>query len=143
MVGYEGHREPFEVQCQSDALAFASVTVCKGLGRCSMILFAVVFSYLKLRDAGMTDEITADFTRPWVGAYASPLQEQKQQHLKGDGSTGTVAFEAMFWATLLLPIAFGRCMRLENSIIPKDFGQLVHRKILQSLGSGSGEPPQR
>lgn len=67
-AGYESAREPIEL-CHSDPdgkVTFLSLKVCKGLGRVSIIWFAVLFSYFKLRDS-MTSAMKDDFCRPGLG----------------------------------------------------------------------------
>ena len=66
-AGYEGMREPMEVRMRGDRekgqLDFGTILVSKGLGRLSIILFGILFTYLKLKDQ-MNDEIRLDFIRP-------------------------------------------------------------------------------
>ena len=65
--GYESWREIVEVQpaAESDPdtpYSFGSVGLVKGMGRISMLLFGLLWTYLKLRDS-MTEEMQIDFIR--------------------------------------------------------------------------------
>lgn len=99
--GYEGAREPLEIYSKDSKVGFLSISVSKGLGRLSIIWFAVLVSYFKLRERLVDDsEIKDDFRRPgWDilgdilgGQSGSPLEDTKPQSSKGDGFIETVAF---------------------------------------------------
>ena len=62
-MGYESHREPLEVKDRHVADHMAKLEVTKGVGRTSIILFALVWSYLEL-GAAITDHELEDFKRP-------------------------------------------------------------------------------
>ena len=64
-AGYESKREPFEVRIKKrpdGSTSMLRVTVVKGVGRCSVIWFAILFTYFKLREV-MTPEEMEDFRR--------------------------------------------------------------------------------
>ena len=65
--GFESWREVMEAKTSENIhdgskLKFGSMYVTKGLGRLSIILFGIVWTYCKLRDA-MSDEMQTDFRR--------------------------------------------------------------------------------
>lgn len=68
--GYESWRELFETKASAAAepgapYTLGSVTCVKGMGRLSIIIYGLVYTYVKMRD-GMSPEAQLDFTRPWV-----------------------------------------------------------------------------
>lgn len=60
--GFESHRETIEVKVRDPTDHMAKLEVSKGAGRASIILFALVWSYLEI-GAAMTDEELRDFKR--------------------------------------------------------------------------------
>ena len=62
-LGYEAHREPLEVKKRDPGQHMAMLEVTKGAGRTSIILFALVWSYLEM-GAAMSDAELRDFKRP-------------------------------------------------------------------------------
>lgn len=70
--GFENWRDTFEVKISGVAgktLDFGSVIAVRGLGRLSMLLWAILHSYTAMKGT-MTPEKTADFGR-WDGQKAS------------------------------------------------------------------------
>lgn len=63
MAGYESLREPLEVKLRDGASGMAKLIVTKGVGRASMILFAIAFTYFEFA-AEMSAEQMKDFRRP-------------------------------------------------------------------------------
>eukprot|EP00435_Cladocopium_sp_Y103_P056159 s810_g18.t2 len=64
-LGYEAHRAPIEVRPLEDVWGLemkpASLVPTKGVGRATVILFGICYTYCKMRD--MEDPQLADFTR--------------------------------------------------------------------------------
>ncbi|CAJ1344536.1 unnamed protein product [Effrenium voratum] len=74
--GFEALREPMEVKLRGQIqatgglqLSFGALVPTKGVGRTSIILFAVVYSFLVLKDGMSVDEL-ADFVR-WLKTVAT------------------------------------------------------------------------
>ena len=65
-MGYESNREPMEVRKRDVGTHMAKVQPVKGLGRCSIIYFGVLFTYLEMRN-DLSPEELADFRRPLQG----------------------------------------------------------------------------
>lgn len=59
--GYEKDRDSIEVR-HSDSPAFTRVVPVRGIGRCSVIWFGILWTYSELKDE-LTDSETADFAR--------------------------------------------------------------------------------
>lgn len=91
--GYERHRESIEVRHSSDmwpeVVDYGSVIPVKGLGKISMLLFGLVFTYVNMRDS-LTEAELGDFLR-LAGTKGSPLDILQTQSCQGDGFTETVA----------------------------------------------------
>lgn len=64
LSGFESHREPLECKVRDEASGdcMAKFEVTKGLGRTSIILFGIIFSYLEMA-ADLTNEELQDFQR--------------------------------------------------------------------------------
>ena len=68
---YESWREPFETESKTGdlldldgkPLSFASLLATKGCGRMSVIMFGLIFTYLRLKDT-MEPAQKEDFARP-------------------------------------------------------------------------------
>ena len=63
MAGFESLREPFEVKLREDTGGMAKLIVTKGVGRASIILFGILYTYLEFA-ADLTAEEMKDFCRP-------------------------------------------------------------------------------
>ena len=66
--GFEGWREPIEVVCRETSqlgheVKFAAVLPTKGLGRVSILLFGILYTFLELKDKVTSDELRNDFKR--------------------------------------------------------------------------------
>ena len=63
-TGFEGHRETMEVRLRPDydEFKFAKVVPIKGVGRASVLLFGLVYTFLEWRDDLLEDELE-DFKR--------------------------------------------------------------------------------
>lgn len=73
--GYEGWRETIECRlddpsCKGKAVRYCCLTPTKGVCRSTILIFALTFTFLKLKDM-MSEEETADFARPAMGEHNS------------------------------------------------------------------------
>ncbi len=62
MAGFESLCEPFEVKLRDDTGGMAKLIVTKGVGRASIILFGILYTYLEFA-ADLTAEEMKDFRR--------------------------------------------------------------------------------
>lgn len=63
MAGFESLREPFEVKLRDGTDGMAKLIVTKGVGRASIILFGILYTYLEFA-ADLTAGEMKDFCRP-------------------------------------------------------------------------------
>ena len=69
--GFEGWRETIEVKCCDSSffgqkMEYGCFTPTKGIGRSSVILFAILYTFHNLKEQ-LSDEETEDFARLWMG----------------------------------------------------------------------------
>ena len=102
--GFEGWREVVEIKLNAGLdkqapLSFASVKPVKGLGRVAVILFAIVHTYLLMRE-GLTEDLKADFIRRCAELCIEIMCEHKSvvfnhcalEKIKRDGVGVNVVF---------------------------------------------------
>lgn len=113
ITGFESWREAIEIKPLPIAeakkpLVFGSLEAAKGKGRMSIILFTIVYSYLKLKN-NLSDPELQDFGKFLGTLYyfwdfhikGSPLENPKSPNVKGDAGGENVAFHVLGYPYLL------------------------------------------
>ena len=101
--GYENWRELLEIKLTKESLSpgdpleLGSVKAVKGLGRVAIILFSILFSYMRLRES-WSEACRDDFVRlgpPACGHKSVVLKLKIIRFLKDDGEVGKLVFHIL------------------------------------------------